>query len=93
MEETENLRARVRELEERLAERADGDPFRRVVESAPYGMVVSDGEGRIVMVNPQAVEMFGHTAEEFLQLRIEDLVPPRFRHGHDDLREGFHRDP
>lgn len=93
MEETENLRARVRDLEERLAERADGDPFRRVVESAPYGMVVSDGEGRIVMVNPQAVKMFGHSADEFLQLRIEDLVPPRFRHGHDGLREGFHRDP
>jgi len=93
MEQTENLRARVRDLEERLAARADGDPFRRVVESAPYGMVVSDGEGRIVMVNPQAVEMFGHSADEFLQLRIEDLVPPRFRHGHDRLREGFHRDP
>lgn len=93
MEETEKLRARVRELEERLAERADGDPFRRVVESAPYGMVVADAEGRIVLVNPQAVEMFGHSSEEFLQLRIEDLVPPRFRRGHDGLREGFHRDP
>lgn len=78
---------------DRLAERADGDPFRRVVESAPYGMVVADAEGRIVMVNPKAVEMFGHSSEEFLQLRIEDLVPPRFRRGHDGLREGFHRDP
>lgn len=30
-----------------------------VVNSAPYGMAVSDTEGRIVMVNPKAEEMFG----------------------------------
>lgn len=88
-EEIETLRARVRELEERLGDRAGADPFRRVVESAPYGMVVSDERGRVLMVNPRAVEMFGHTAEEFLTLVIEDLVPPRFRQGHEMLRRGF----
>jgi PAS domain S-box-containing protein len=92
-EEIERLRARVRELEERLGVGSAEDPFRRVVESAPYGMVVSDAEGRIVMVNPRAMELFGYGEEEFLTLRIEDLVPPRFRHGHDRLRHGFHGDP
>ena len=93
MEDTEQLQAQVRELEARLAERVDADSFRRVVESAPYGMVVSDAAGHIVLVNPKAVEMFGHSAGEFLELRIEDLVPPRFRPGHDGLRRGFHGHP
>lgn len=93
MEETENPRAPSLEPERSFGGHAIGDPFRRVVESAPYGMVVSDVAGRIVMVNPEAVKMFGHSAEEFLELRIEDLVPPRFRRGHDGLRDGFHRAP
>jgi PAS domain S-box-containing protein len=93
VEEVEALRARVRELEARLAESGDRDPFRRVVESAPYGMVVSDADGRVVMVNPQAMEMFGYGMEEFLTLRIEDLVPPRFRGGHDGLRRAFQGHP
>jgi two-component system, LuxR family, sensor kinase FixL len=93
MEEIETLRAQVCELEARLVERADADSFRRVVESAPYGMVVSDAAGGIVLVNPKAVELFGHSAAEFLELRIEDLVPPRFRPGHDGLRRGFHGHP
>lgn len=70
-----------------------GDPFRLVVESAPYGMVVSDEKGRIVMVNPRAEEMFGYSEAEFLEISITDLVPPGFRGGHESLRGGFHRSP
>lgn len=92
-EEIERLRIRVSELEESLASQVGGDPFRRVVESAPYGMVVSDSEGRILMVNPQAEAMFGYPAAEFVTRRIEDLVPPRFRGGHASLRGGFHVAP
>lgn len=72
---------------------SESDPFRRVVESAPYGMVVSDGEGRIVMVNPRAEEMFGYSETEFLNLSITDLVPPGSRGGHERLRSGFHHFP
>jgi PAS domain S-box-containing protein len=92
-EEIERDRSRVREPGELPGGEAPEDPFRRVVESAPYGMVVSDAEGSIVMVNPRAMEMFGYEEKEFLALRIEDLVPRRFRHGHDRLRHGFQEDP
>jgi two-component system sensor kinase FixL len=91
--EIEALRARVRELEGRLRERSSDEPFRRVVETAPYGMLVSDAEGRIVLSNPRAEEMFGYTREEFLGARIEDLLPPRYRGGHPALRRDFHADP
>ncbi len=89
MEEIERLRTRVRELESLLDGESMIDPFRQVVESAPYGMVVSDAEGRVVMVNPQAVEMFGYGEDEFLTRRIEDLVPPGSRRGHKGMRHGF----
>lgn len=92
-QEIERLRARVRELETSLGSHAGNDPFRRVVESAPYGMVVSDARGRILMVNPQAEAMFGYPAPEFVTKCIEDLVPVRFRGGHASLREGFHATP
>ena len=92
-EEVDYLRNRVSELEALLSRQAGDDPFRRVVESAPYGMVVSDAQGRIVMVNPQAEAMFGYSAESFLERHIEDLVPPQFRGGHAAKREGFHGSP
>jgi len=93
MDEIETLRARVLELEKALADREGNDPFRLVVDSAPYGMVVSDESGRIVMVNPQAEEMFGYSSDEFKQRRIEDLVPPSVRGDHAGLRHGFHGAP
>lgn len=91
--ETEALRARVRELEARLGERPSDETFRRVVETAPYGVVVSDEAGRIVLSNPQAEEMFGYRREEFLEATIEDLVPRRLREVHRGMRRSFHDEP
>lgn len=92
-DEFEALQARVRELEERLESRASEETFRLVVETAPYGMVVADASGSIVLCNPQAERMFGYTTEQLLAARIEDLVPPRFRSAHPRLRQTFHEDP
>lgn len=96
-DECEKLKARVRELEEALACReAESplmNPFRLVVDSAPYGMVVSDQEGQIVMVNPHAEKMFGYSAADFAGRKIEDLVPPRLRGDHEGMRHGFHDSP
>jgi len=71
----------------------DEEPFRLVVESAPNGIIVANSEGQIVMVNRRAEEMFGYERGEFLKLKIESLVPQRFRGGHDKLRGKFHGSP
>jgi PAS domain S-box-containing protein len=63
--------------------------FRLVFEAAPNGIVVVDDQGRVVLVNLQAERMFGYTREEFLRLRIEDLVPERFQTAHGNHRESF----
>ena len=53
--------------------------FRLVVESAPNAMIMVNMTGSIVLANAQAERLFGRTREELLLLRIDELVPERFR--------------
>jgi PAS domain S-box-containing protein len=67
--------------------------FRLVFEAAPNGIVVIDAQGTIVLVNRQAEKMFGYERQEFIGLRIEDLVPKRLRQAHVQHRKGFSENP
>jgi len=60
-----------------------------LLESAPDAMVVADRTGQIVLVNAQAEKFFGYTRAQFLKLKVEDLVPPRFRGHHVAQREQY----
>ncbi len=51
--------------------------FRLVVEAAPCGMVMTDGEGRILMVNALCERLFGYERGELLGRLIDVLVPSR----------------
>ncbi|HSD10358.1 MAG TPA: ATP-binding protein [Candidatus Binatia bacterium] len=46
-----------------------------LINSAPDALVISDSSGRIVLVNDQTVELFGHSREELLGQSVEVLVP------------------
>jgi len=67
--------------------------FRQVIEGAPNGMVMVDGEGRITLVNAQIEKSFGYTRDELLGEPIEKLVPQRFRAHHPDFRNSFIANP
>ncbi|HME73362.1 MAG TPA: PAS domain S-box protein, partial [Myxococcota bacterium] len=67
--------------------------FRTAVESAPSGMVMSDENGEIVLVNRAIEAMFGYTAHELVDQPIEILVPTRVRSLHPELRAGFFAAP
>ncbi len=74
--------------------RADHEErMRLVIEAAPSAMLVVDGIGRIVLVNSEAEQSFGYTREELLALRVEDLMPARFRHHHDGERATYFERP
>lgn len=66
--------------------------FRQVVDGAPYGVVVVDGSGCIVLANPQADALFGYATHELLGRPIESLLPDRYRSAHAGLREQYGRD-
>jgi PAS domain S-box-containing protein len=62
-------------------------------QNATEGIILTNGKGNIVMVNPAAERMFGYTPEEINDKPIEILIPDRFRLHHQGLRAGFSTNP
>lgn len=62
-------------------------------ENATEGILLTDKEGKLVLINPAAERMFGYTANELHGERIEKLIPQRFHGKHVGMREGFYHAP
>jgi PAS domain S-box-containing protein len=73
--------------------KAAEEHFRLAVEAAPNGMILSDGEGRIILVNAQAEKMFGYGRDEMIGQKIEMLVPERLRGLHPVHRATYMAQP
>ncbi len=65
------------------------DRLRLFIEATPSAMIVVNDRGRLVLVNSEAERAFGYAHDELLALRIEDLIPERFRTHHDVEREAY----
>ena len=60
---------------------------------SPDSILISDASGAIREANPRALEMFGYSRTELIGMRIEDLVPQRYRERHPVHRENFNAHP
>jgi PAS domain S-box-containing protein len=69
------------------------DVIRGLVDAAPDGLVMVDEQGRILLVNRQAEEIFGYDRGELLGLPVETLIPPALRRGHTAHRTRYRVDP
>jgi PAS domain S-box-containing protein len=67
--------------------------FRQLLNAAPDGIVISDGEGRIVLANEKTAEMFGYRQQDLLGQCVELLVPQRLRETHRGHRIRFGEEP
>ncbi|MEP9384870.1 putative bifunctional diguanylate cyclase/phosphodiesterase [Nocardioides cheoyonin] len=81
-----------------MSTQAGGEPSQAanvsvLIEAALVAMVMVEASGRILMVNTTAERLFGYGRDELLTMRVEELVPERFRAGHPALRGGFFRNP
>ena len=76
-----------------LLDDPSGAVFRDLLEAAPDAMVIVNREGRIVLVNRQAEQLFGYTREEFSGQRVELVVPERVRANHVGHRTGYVANP
>lgn len=67
--------------------------FRNLLESAPDAMIIVDDTGAIVLVNGQALEMFGYERAEMVGSPIEVLLPESLRVKHQSHRESYVKSP
>jgi PAS domain S-box-containing protein len=67
--------------------------LRTAIESSPSGLLMTDREGIIVLVNREVERLFGYSREELLGKSVEALVPARHRGRHVKDRHGFTAQP
>ena len=60
---------------------------------SPDAIVVVDGDGRLLMANPQAEQLFGYSCSELLGNFVELLMPERFRDTHRTHRKAYAQRP
>lgn len=60
--------------------------YRGIFTATLDAVFVVDFDGSIVDANPQACQMYGYSAEEFLELTLKELIHPDHQHLYDQLR-------
>lgn len=71
----------------------DQHQFKALFDHATEGIILTDADGRIMVLNPAAEEMFEYKANELPGQSIDKLVPQRFHHMHSQDRERFYKQP
>jgi PAS domain S-box-containing protein len=56
--------------------------FRGLLDGAPDAIVISDGDGRIVLFNAEAERLFGYERNELIGQSVDVLMPERLRGRH-----------
>ncbi|SFK72043.1 PAS domain S-box-containing protein [Nitrosomonas aestuarii] len=67
--------------------------IRLAVEASPNGMVMTNQDGVIVMVNTTTETLFGYQRDELIGQSIEILIPESHRVHHPDLRRSYLNQP
>lgn len=84
----------VRDLSRQLRELDQANArFVALVESAPDAIVMVDASGAIVVVNAEAESMFGYSRAELLGMKVDALLPERYRRGHAGMRAVYAANP
>ncbi len=67
--------------------------FRELFNYASIGILITNAKAEIQMANKYIEHQFGYTESELLGLKIEKLIPPRFKERHEKHRDNFIHDP
>jgi len=71
----------------------EGQSIDWILQSATDAMLIADQDGRIVLANPPAENMFGYAPGELLDKPVETLLPERFRNAHVSRRTEYSAQP
>ena len=89
-----DIQEQALKLEREIKQRKQAeDRFRLLVETAPTGILICDGQGCITEANTQLQRMFGYTSEELVGQPVEMLVPEQHRGTHVGHRTGYVNNP
>ena len=69
------------------------DIVSEILNASPDATIISDGQGRISVVNKAAEQLFGYAPGELIGEPIEILLPEAMRQAHDGLRNSYHKAP
>lgn len=72
---------------------AGSELARSALEAAPDAILIIDESGTIRYANRQVSALFGYPHDEVIGLRVDSLMPERFRERHHIHRKGFFRNP
>ena len=64
-----------------------------LLDTSPDPMITVAEDGKIIRVNHMAEQFFGYSRTELLGMKIEMLIPDRFRNLHQHHRTGFFAQP
>ena len=67
--------------------------FRELLEAAPDAIMQVDAEGRIILLNRIAEDMFGYSRDELLGQPVEALIPKELHARHAEHREHYRQHP
>ncbi|RYZ19389.1 MAG: PAS domain S-box protein [Chitinophagaceae bacterium] len=62
-------------------------------ENATEGIILTNSQAEIILVNPAATRMFGYEEGELIGKPVETLLPRKYRAGHVHLRNEFYHHP
>jgi PAS domain S-box-containing protein len=90
----ERLQELYDQAQKEIVERKQAEQrFRDLIESAPNAMIISDRDGKIILINAQTEKLFGYAREKLLGMKIEALIPETHRHQHAQHRQVYYADP
>lgn len=78
--------ASVVDISERLALEWE---FRGLFEESPYGLLIVNDQGEIVMVNRVLAQSLGYAPAALVNQPLQMLLPERYRHAHGGLMAGY----
>ena len=67
--------------------------FLPFIETVPDAMVLSNAEGKIVLINTNTEKLFGYRRDEVAGEKVEVLIPARFHARHCRHRANYYSDP
>jgi PAS domain S-box-containing protein len=65
--------------------------LKALVETAVDGVIMIDGNGRVLMFNPACEKLFGYEAEEVIGQNVSMLMPRPYREENDTYLSNFHQ--